>query len=87
MNETPFPNTIYSICCLSIGSEEKSRGKNDFKVLDGRIEALVTEDCAGLCVCVCVCVCERERERERERGESVVGFVKFEMPIRNPTEM
>ena len=38
-------------------------------------------------MCVCVCVRERERERERERGESVVGFVKFEMPIRNPTEM
>ena len=79
MNETSFLNTIYSICCLSIGSEEKSRGKNDFKVLDGRIEALVTEDCAGLCVYVCVCVCER--------GESGVGFVKFEMPIRNPAEM
>lgn len=77
MNETPFPNTIYSICCLSIGSEEKSRGKNDFKVLDGRIEALVTEDCAGSCVCVCVCV----------RGEPGVAFVKFEVPIRNPTEM
>ena len=77
MNETPFPNTIYSICCLSIGSEEKSRGKNDFKVLDGRIEALVTEDCAGSGVCVCVCV----------RGEPGVAFVKFEVPIRNPTEM
>ena len=77
MNETPFPNTIYSICCLSIGSEEESRGKNDFKVLDGRIEVLVTEDCVGSCVCVCVCV----------RGESGIGFIKFEVPIRNPAEM
>ena len=30
-----------------------------------------------------MCVCERETER----GESGVGFVKFEVHIRNPTEM
>ena len=73
----PFPTQSTAFVVLSIGSEEKSRGKNDFKVLDGRIEALVTEDCAGSCVCVCVCV----------RGEPGVAFVKFEVPIRNPTEM
>ena len=32
-----------------------------------------------MCVCVCVCVCVR--------SESGVAFVKFEVPIRNPTEM
>ena len=50
---------------LSAGSEEKRGGKNDFRVLDGRTEVLVTEDHAGwVCVCVCVCV----------EGESGVGF-------------
>ena len=66
MHETSFPNIVYRICCLSVGSEEKRGGKNDFKVLDGSIEVLITENCARSCVCVSVCV--------RIGDKSGVGF-------------
>lgn len=51
---------------MSVGSGEKRGGKNDFKVLDGSIEVLITENCARSCVCVSVCV--------RVGDKSGVGF-------------
>lgn len=62
----PFPASSTGFVCLSVGSGEKRGGKNDFKVLDGSIEVLITENCARSCVCVSVCV--------RVGDKSGVGF-------------